>query len=121
MQTQANTKPRFFIAQITLPWLLGVLCVILGGVITAAVWKYGKDSLDQRQDARLESLENNRARASDLIYDLRTQSQQLDEIKDMLKAYQSIPSDIAILQFRMGNVEYALGVTPPQNVRKPPK
>ncbi|KAF1021898.1 MAG: hypothetical protein GAK30_01587 [Paracidovorax wautersii] len=108
-------KPRFLDTKVPITYLIGITisaCTFMAG------WALKVDNRGARNEERITALEARTTGAAEQAYELRNIASQLAEVNKKLADLNQIQSQMTVMEFRMGNAEYALGLN---TNRKPVK
>ncbi|WP_295548595.1 hypothetical protein [uncultured Pseudacidovorax sp.] len=89
--------------------------------LTVGSWAIRTDNQVGRQAERIDALEKRTMSASEQAYELRNIAGQLAEVNKKLADLAEIQKQIVVMDFRIGNAEYALGLTAHPNRKAPGK
>ncbi len=122
--TAADSKTMFGWLKTEVP-LWAVLSAIASLTLSIILWALGvadmaRDAqrVNSTQDKRLEAVESAVKTLALQGYQQEVMSRQINEMSGALKEMQRVPATLEVLNFRMGNVETAVGATGPRRPQK---
>jgi len=107
--TDTTSKTKLLDLKVPITYLIGL---VIAGVTFVAGWALKVDSGVSRHEERIRTLETRTMGASEQAYELRNIASQLAEVNKKLADLNQIQSQMTVMEFRMGNAEYALGINP---------
>lgn len=107
--TDNNARPKLLDTKVPITYLIGLF---IAGTTFVTGWALKVDSGVSRHEERIRTLESRTMAASEQAYELRNIASQLAEVNKKLADLNQIQSQMTVMEFRMGNAEYALGINP---------